>query len=153
MRINKPLSEKQMKEGDLWPKGNYFFKVLEAEEAKSQSGNDMIKLKLQISNEEGRTKVVFDYLLEALEYKLAHFTEACGLFSTYQEGALSAYDCLDKRGELKLTIQQDKTGQYGDKNVVADYLLSEEASAKKFEQIVSQNKNQVDPDFDDETPF
>ncbi len=153
MRINKPLSEKEIKQGDLWAKGNYHFKVINAEEARSQSGNDMIKLTLTIWSEGGRTKIIFDYLLEALEYKLAHFAEATGLLQKYQSGSLSSYDCYGKEGELKLTIQVDKTGEYQDKNSVADYLLSEAAEAKKFDQITSKNKTESSTELNDDIPF
>lgn len=122
MKINNPLSDKDLKQGDLIPKGIYNFQVINAEEAISKSGNDMIKLQIKIWMEDGRERIVFDYLLEALEYKLGHFAEVTGLMDQYNSKLLTAHDCLNKTGSLKIGVQSDKNGIYPDKNAVIDYI-------------------------------
>ncbi len=153
MRIQKPLTDKQLKDGDLVPKGTYDFMVVDALEKVSKKGAEMIELKLRIWLPDGRERIVFDYLLEALEYKVGHFAETVGMFEQYQRGDLHAFDCIGKSGQLKLTIQVDKTGQYGDKNSVVDYLPTDEANAKAMEAKVAEAKTQVDPNFNDDLPF
>lgn len=130
MRIEKPLSQEQLKQGDLAPKGDYPFLIVEAEEATSKtSGADMIKLKVKVYAD--RERFVFDYLLEALSFKMGHFCEATGLIDKYQEGVLSAHDCEGKTGYLKLGIDDGSKSGYAPKNVVLDYIPSDEALAEK----------------------
>ena len=122
MRVDKPLTSKQLKEGDLIPKGIYNFQVMTAEEQISQAGNDMIKLQLKIWLEDGRERTIFDYLLEAMEWKLGHFCEVADLVEQYNAKNVQAVDCIGKCGSLKVGIKVDKSGQYTDKNTVLDYL-------------------------------
>jgi hypothetical protein len=151
MRINNPMTPEQSKQGDLIPPGNYQFEVMEAKESMSKAGNDMIELKLKIFMPDGRERVIFDYLLEALEFKLAHFMECVGLFDKYTAGKVEAHDCWGKSGEVKIYIQKDKSGQYPDKSAVGDYLLTDAQNAVKQERKAAElPKN----DFtNDEIPF
>lgn len=149
MRIEKPLTLDQAKAGDLIPPGNYQFEVMEAKESISKAGNDMIELKLKVFMPDGRERILFDYLMEKLEYKLAHFFECVGLFDKYSAGDVSADDCWGKSGELKVHIQKDKNGQYPDKSAVADYLLTPAQSAAKVERKVAAK----DEFINDEIPF
>lgn len=155
MRINNPLSREQMQQGDLVEPGNYDFEVVDAQERMSKSGNEMIELQVKIWDKNGRGRVLFDYLLSALEFKLGHFAECTGLFDKYQEGALSAEDCIGKSGQCKVYIQKSKDPQYGDKNSIADYLLTDDQVAAKSERKVAAAKGQhVDDGFGDESlPF
>jgi hypothetical protein len=150
MRIGKPLSKEQLKQGDLIEPGIYDFEVIDAEEAISKSGNEMLKLKLKVWDSNGRERILFDYLLESLEWKIGHFAECTGLFDKYQEGVLSANDCIGKSGQCKVYIQVSKDPQYGDKNSIADYMLTDEQSAAK----VKRKAEAASVDFvDDQLPF
>ena len=117
-----PKTEKEIAEENLWPAGEYDFEVTAGEDTQSEAGNDMIKLTVQIFNNEGRSRLVDDYLLESIAYKLRHACDACGLIETYETGELSGADFIQKTGRLKLGIQKDKTGAYPDKNVINDYI-------------------------------
>lgn len=123
----KPLSDKEIAEMNLWPEGVYGFEILAATDEVSKSGNEMIKVKLAVFNNEGRQTVLFDYLLESMAFKLKHIAKVTGNLEKYDAGVLLAGDLVGKTGNLKLKIQKDKTGQYPDKNVVADYVVSETA--------------------------
>lgn len=153
MRINNPLSEKQLAEGDLIPKGTYDFLVLDAEETISKSGNDMIKLKIRIFMPDGRERVIFDYLLEAMEFKTGHFAEATGLLDKYQNGSIDAHDCLGKSGKCKIIIQSDKEGKYPDKSVIGDYIPTDEAQSNKLKSKVEAAKQTDDGFGDTDLPF
>lgn len=144
MRIEKPLNEQQLKSGDLIAPGIYNFEVMDALETQSKAGNDMLKLQLKVFMEDGRERIVFDYLLEALQYKLGHFAEVIGMVNKYNEGALSAEDCFGKSGQLKIGIQSDKTGQYGDRNTVLDYVMPLE---KKMDAVKNDSKDFVDSEI------
>lgn len=140
-----PKTEKQIAEAGLWPKGDYAFEILEAEDTTSKSsGNDMIKLKVKIFNDAGQSQNVFDYLLpDTMEYKLRHIAEACDLLEDYERGDLQAYQFVGKTGWCKVNVSKDKTGQYPDKNGIADYLTSKPASKSSIKEVLK----------DDSIPF
>lgn len=160
MRLNKPpLTKEQSKQGDLIPPGIYPFEVVDAiDDISKSSGNDMITLKLKIFMPDGKERILFDYLLEAMEFKLAHFFDAIGKWDKYESGAFCADDCYGMSGEVKIYIQKDKKGEYPDKSAVADYMLSEAQEAAKTERKLTAVKQQakddfVDSDLDADLPF
>jgi hypothetical protein len=153
MRINNPLNEKQLAEGDLIPKGIYDFSIINAEEVLSKSGNEMIKLQVRIYMPDGRERILFDYLLEALEFKVGHFAEATGLLDTYQSGSLNAHECIGKSGKCKIIIQADKTNQYPDKSVIADYIPTDDVQRAKTEAKINIAKQNDDGLGDVDLPF
>lgn len=118
-----PKTEKEIAEENLLPVGTYSFQVIDAKDAVSRSGNDMIVLKNQIFKEDGSPSLmVDDYLLPTIAYKLRHAADASGLLTEYEAGELRAQDFIGRSGQLKLRIQKDKEGKYPDKNVVGDYV-------------------------------
>lgn len=154
MRIGKPLSREQAKQGDLIPPGIYPFEVIDASDEVSQKGSDMIKLKLKVFLDDGREKILFDYLLEAMEFKMAHFFDAVGLWDKYEAGEVTADDCFGRSGEVKIYIQKSKDAAYGDKAAVADYMLNDERTAAKTERKALPVKTAVTKDeFEDDLPF
>lgn len=147
-----PKSEKQIIEENLWPVGIYGFEINESVEKQSKtSGKDMFALKITLSNDEGRTKIIDDYLLEAIAYKLRHCAVACGLENEYDTVSLKDYMFTGKTGLLKLGIQKNKTGQYPDKNVISDYITEKDAppASPRTPKVLADTKD----DFDDEIPF
>ncbi len=116
-----PKTEEELALENLLPAGEYDFEVISAEDARSSKGNDMIKLKLRIFHDESERQV-FDYLMEAVHYKLKHFCDAADLAREYESGVLKASMCNGRAGRLRLAIEKDKTGQYSDKNAVKDYI-------------------------------
>jgi len=108
----------------LWKRGLYDFEVVEAEDRTSKAGNDMVELQVRIYNQEGRSRVIFDYLVatEATGYKIRHFASATGMLAQYEKGELDAKQMLGKTGRCQLGIQKDKQGLYPDKNIINDYV-------------------------------
>lgn len=156
MKIEKPLTKEEAKQGDLIPPGIYLFEVMDAtdEISKSGSGAEMIKLKLKVFLDDGREKFLFDYLLEALEFKMAHFFEAVGLWDEYQEGAVEGWHCVARTGKLKIYTQKDKTGQYGDKSAVADYIVDSNVGEVPKAPKAQKAQKAAGQDFaDDDIPF
>jgi len=150
MKINNPLNQEQLKQGDLLPAGIYDFEVVNADDRISSKGNEMIALMLSVYAPNGKTYNVFDYLLESLEYKLGHFCEATGLLDKYQQGHFSSSDCVGRSGKCKIYIQQDKSGQYPDKNSVADYLPPDERKSQSSKTLPPSTNQDG---FDDDIPF
>jgi len=146
-----PKTEKQILEEGLFPIGEYSFEIAEAEEAVSKRGNQMIKLTLNVQNDQGGGIVVFDYLMDAMPLKLRRCAEACTLLHKYNEGHLDAFDLQGKTGLLKLAIEKDETGKYPDKNTVNEYLVKDSEQTNK-------SQAQKDPSYeakelDDDVPF
>ncbi|MBE3140798.1 MAG: hypothetical protein IMZ53_09470, partial [Thermoplasmata archaeon] len=103
------------------PKGTYSFEVLEASDETSSKGNDMIKVNLAIWQGERVLCRVFDYLLAAMEAKLRHACDSCGLLDKYQQGSLQASDFIGRTGSVKIKIKK-ATSEYPEKNEVEDYV-------------------------------
>lgn len=118
-----------------WPKGMYDFVVNTGEDTYSKKGNEMIKLSLNIYNADGQVRQIDDYLLEAMEYKLRHAAEACGLLERYENGELNGFDFVGKSGKLYLDIQKGKQKDdgsfYSDRNSVQDYLVQKQSVSKE----------------------
>lgn len=125
----KPQSEQELQSMSLIDPGLYSFEVAEAQDKLSKKGSEMIELKLKVWDSNGVERVVFDYLLEAMSYKLRHFAECAGILDKYEAGQLIAADCLNRRGKVELIIQEGKPkpegGYYDNKNSVKDYVKIE----------------------------
>jgi len=111
-----PRTDKELKEMNIWQPGSYYFKIIEeiaigqnlyrTQEAVSKNGNEMIRLVLQVFNDEGHFITILDHLLDK-----------------YESGELNAEDFIGKTGKLSLGIDKDKSGQYPDRNGVKDYIV------------------------------
>ena len=114
-----PKTEDDLKREALLGTGVYDFEVIDAKDAVSKKGNDMIALKLRVfSNDQGE-RVVRDWLMPSMGFKLRHFAETTGLIGAYDAGTLSAADCQGRSGRVALVIKEDD--QYGPQNAVKDY--------------------------------
>jgi hypothetical protein len=144
-----PKSESEIQSMNLLQDGVYPFEVVEAHDRISKSGNDMIELKLKLWDSEGHERIIFDYLLEKMAYKLRHFAEISGLLDKYESGEINYLDCLHKTGNVEITIQKgqqkNEGGYYPDKNSVKDYVK------KGNGLLISAPKK--DDFLDDEIPF
>lgn len=138
-----PKTDKQISEANLMPGGIYDFEIGTATDEVSKSGNEMIKVDLTVFDAQGNKRFIFDYLLDAVAFKIKHAAEACGLLDKYEAGLIVAEDFIGKSGKVKIKIQKDKTGQYADKNVVADYVVDKDPKETKS----------VTKELDDSIPF
>lgn len=110
---------------ELFPEGEYEFRVAYAKNDVSKSHNEMITLAIHVFKN-GEYVQVYDYLLEAMMFKLKHFCEATGLEKEYASGTLTAKMCVGKSGRCKVVVQHDKNGKWKDKNAIEDYCVDEE---------------------------
>ena len=108
----------------VFPKDEYEFKVVWAREKISKKNNEMIEIVLHVYNND-KTIKVYDYLLEAMAFKIQHFCETTGLENAYADGILTAKMCVGRTG--RCLIKVETSGKYKDKNVVEDYCRDEES--------------------------
>jgi hypothetical protein len=117
-----PMSEDELNESGLAPKGEYGFDVLTAKDKISKSsGSPMIEVKIGLYRNGTVANHVYDYLLPSIPHKLRHFCDSVGLLKQYQSGTLCAADCEGRSGTAKIDIEP--AGNYPAKNVVKDYVL------------------------------
>jgi len=135
-----PKTDEELDMEGLLEPGVYDCEVIEAEDQKSKSGNDMIKLKLQAWRANGSSAHVFDYILPAFARKLKHFCYAAGLEAQYDAGKVTASDCYGKAVQAEIDIEKQEN--YKPKNVVVDYMP----------QVSEQRAMKPDGD-DDDLPF
>ena len=124
------MTEEEAKRGKLREPGTYPFNVATAEDTQSRAGNDMIKVKLEVFDKDGGSFFIYDYLLEAMAFKLRHFAKGTGLLAEYEAGELNAGMMVGKSGGVTLEIE-DAQGDYPAKNVVRDYQVPVEPQGVK----------------------
>ncbi len=115
-----PKTEREIRDAMVLTPGVYDFEVIKAEEKTSKKGNAMIELTLNIFPDDGKPRIVRDWLLGSMELKLNRFCRATGLEQVYNEGAITAFACEGVGGKVKLTVDSDPN--YGDRNGVKDYI-------------------------------
>lgn len=139
-----PKSEKELAEANLWTKGDYAFEILESEEATDKNGNDMLKLKVKVFKEDGKSQNIFDYVSGTwMEFKLRHLAEAAGKLIDYEGGELNAYDLVGKTGWCKVGVSVDKSGQYPDKNSINDYYPDGKPNGSTNKKAVEQDDSDI----------
>src|ERR1700676_3532334 len=112
-----PKNEKQLAENRPLHAGVFQFEILEAWEKTSNAGNAMFELKVQVSNGNGISRTLPDYLLPKgiRAEKLLHCCVACGMRDKYDSGSVSANDFVGKRGRLRVGLEKKKG--FPDRNV------------------------------------
>jgi hypothetical protein len=118
-----PRSLEDLAADRLWPEAVYPFSVKSAEEATSKtSGKEMIVLELCIYSDDGKMKVVKDYLVEDQLEKLAQFCRFSGIEELYNSGNVTALDMENREGYVKIKQEKPKPGSdFAPKNAVAWY--------------------------------
>ncbi len=120
--------EKESRERLLIPEGYCYFVVADATDEISKSGNQMIKLVLQVESVTGQKAKIWDYLLPQFAMKIKHFCDITENQNLYNTGTLTADDCIPAEGWCHVGIQKGK-GDYPDRNCILDYVTQAEAMA------------------------
>lgn len=149
MKVSPKTAEEVALAGLITP-GIYDFEVLDAKDTFSKAGNDMVELQIGIFDGSGRSRKVFDYLvdLDSMAFKNRHFAESVGMLADYERGEMKANDMFQRTGRCKVYVKKDKTGQYPDKNAIGDYLPPDPRMTKAT--VVASREPAP---FDDEVPF
>jgi hypothetical protein len=151
-----PRTEEEVKKFKLLQKGDADYEILDAQEEISKTGKEMLHLKLKVFDASGVQGLVHDYIIlndEKFEYKLRHLFYSCDLGELYETGDVEPFRLLNKCGKLDLGIQADKTGQYGDKNNVKDYLMDEKLKINQQKKKSFPTVSEIDDFKDDDVPF
>jgi hypothetical protein len=144
-------TEEEIELDGLLPEGEYDFQVLEASDQISKKGNEMIKLYLNVFDAQGKPRRVTDYIMEAFPRKLRHFCKHTGLMQSYDCGGLTAFECVDKTGRVRLTIEP--AGEYHAKNAVVDYVEGFQFAPKPAAPAQPTAPEMTEPAADDDMPF
>ena len=107
----------ESEEKRLLDAGEYWFKIVKAEEAVSKSGNDMIKLTLAIDGQ-----LITEYLvyIDKMAWKVKAFCESVGMLQSWDEGEILASQLVGRQGMANIDIE--KRESYDDRNRVAKWL-------------------------------
>jgi hypothetical protein len=112
----------QNQSAELLPKGVYPFYVRNAKENTSQTGNEKIELTLQVNG----TFTVFDNLVfvENSFWKIDQFRVATGetLGTPGSNVSLEADDCVQRRGEVSVDIDEWPVNSGRKRNIVVEYI-------------------------------
>jgi len=135
-----PLSDLEIEElqnENLLKEGIYPFIVRSYEVKTSQAGNEMIKLRLGILDENDKERSVFDYLVftKKMMFKVKHFCETIGFTEEYAAGKFDPMKMVNKKGRAYISVQkgnakEDGSGYYPDKNNIKDYVVDGEDNKK-----------------------
>jgi len=119
MRVT-PKTDEEL--SNVWNAGWYPATIENAVEGLSKNNAEMLTLTVKAyDNDTGRSKELKDYIVDAVAYKVKHACEACGLIDDYNSGHVDPQKMVSVNLEVKLGIEQDKTGAYPDKNKIIDY--------------------------------
>ena len=158
MQFN-PVDPSEMSSGQTakeFPKladGTYQFVVASAEERIAKSGNEMIQLVLEHTDQDGRIHKVWDYLVgtESAAWKTYQFCKAANLMAEYEAGRLGENDCTG--AIVRATVKLEVSEQYGDRLRVSGY---EPSQAARTEAAVAGHAPSSAPAAeisDDDIPF
>ena len=105
--------------------GDYPFRILDASEERSKSGNEMIKLKMMVGHDRESEIGVFDYLVfgGSSDWKIDSFLKCVGLHpGEGQNLDIDGTDMIGLEGTVKLKIEE-YLGK--ESNKVSAYLYDE----------------------------
>jgi hypothetical protein len=139
-----PRSEQEIGELGVLPEGKYDFEVIHAQEEQSKRGNEMLHIVCRVWPDNGAVPVrVHDYLLDlpykGMATKLRQFCLATGLAQAYEQGNLLAENIIARSGRCEIAIQKDKTGEYEDRNVIANYCRTSDSPTETNSSIAKSN--------------
>lgn len=125
----KPLSDEELESINLLQDGTYNFQVNASTKKISKSGNPMAELQLMIWDNDGKTHLIYDYLVFSNVNlnikKVAHFCKTTGIEEEYKSGSVrEELKGLSGFVEISSKEAQPKPtgGFYPKKNVVVDYV-------------------------------
>lgn len=165
-----PKTEKEIQEDGLWPAGEYGFEVLDSVtlggkvfatcerlskiKPDGSGGQEMIQLVTKVYNAEGNFRIIIDYLMASVAYKLRHAADACGLLDKYEAGQITAEDFKGKSGNLTLRIKKGTEEYPNASNAIADYIVGKKADLPNANAPLSTANNGASSGFvDDSIPF
>lgn len=153
----KPKTEKEIREAQLWPKGEYDFRVQKAEPAvggdqSKNPGMAYIRINVAVYNQDGAYRFVDGVLHPKMEAQLRHFCEVGNMIEKYETGTLEANDCVGIEGKLRLKVK-DANGNYPAKNEIADFIPAKPVEKKIEPKGTGTSLKHTNPNDGDDVPF
>jgi len=144
MQYNTDVNEMSIKINE----GPVDYRVHNALEKVSKSGNEMIKLILKVRDEAGNTDYVHDYLVSnnKAKWKIKQFCDSNKL--DFENGVLDPNDCIGQRGTCD--VKYEHYNGY-DNLKVKQYHKVNQKQSNQAQQAKTQTQQK--PDFDDDVPF
>lgn len=98
------------------------FIVKDAIQKTSKAGNEMIELKLEVSDNKDHTALIYDYIVskDNCMWKLKNFCEQVGLIENYNIGFIEPSDCLNKTGTC-ITRYRKATTEFSERLIIKEY--------------------------------
>lgn len=149
----KPKSETQLAAEGLFPSGIYDCEVAESIDRPSKAGNPMITLKLNVFDENGSMRTVYDCIVPSTNFgerKLRHASDAFGLMDKYEAGTIWADDFSNQMGKIEIGMSKPTPDYPLPKNIVTDYIGRDEATEMQEKKPA---KKAVKEEIDDGIPF
>lgn len=153
-----PKTEEEIARESLFPEGEYDFEVIDAIDATSKSGNEMITLSLKLFVED-ETRVIKDWLVAGSSRKIRQFCESTGIMDNYNKGQFYAADLPGLTGRCKIKFDKGGNG-YDPSNKVAWYVKPEaegyrpeRAPADQPARPVTPSRPASDQSTEDDLPF
>ena len=133
---------------NLIPSGTWCqAEIVSATEKQSRAGKDMIQVDFLVYDPAGLHPTVTTYLVPD---KPGFIKKLCAVIDIdLSTGELHASRLVGKTMWVLIKIQEDKTGQFDDKNVVAAFSKEPPADVK----AIDHNERQATNEKDDGTPF
>lgn len=150
----KPKTEAQLAEEGLFKPGVFDCEVAEAIDKPSKAGNPMVTLKLNVFDENGSLRSVYDYIVPSTNFgerKLRHAADAFGLLEKYEAGEIWADDFSNQMGKVEIGISKPTPDYPLPKNIVTDYIGREEAT--KMQDETPKKKKTTKEELSDDIPF
>lgn len=171
-----PYTEAEIQSMNLIDEGEYPFEVIEIITVdkyglpmRDKNGNDMVKLKLLLWDNQNRQRTLYTYLSGdgALAYKLRHFARSIGMIDHYEQGTFNIEQTIGKSGRAEIVIRKgnlklDGSGEmWPDKNDVKDFIVASPEASKIYDEreaagyinmALQQNASQS-AEFEDDIPF
>ncbi len=142
-----PMSDEEIASLGLMEDGIYDFEVTAAENKVSSKGNDMMEIKLNVFDNEGKARPKRDWIMPQMAKKFKHFHNACGIMDKYEAGTLEPEDVIGKTGKcmIKTEPYTNKDGLEVMSNKIDDYVKRDnlevyaKASTKSVSEILGED--------------
>lgn len=114
--------------------GEASFKVQEAQETTSKkSGEEMLKVTLQVTDSKGDVGLVDDYILSSAPWKLHNLCKAIGRPEVYAEasdGRLNTMKLIAEKGRCKIRTDTPENPNFNARSVIAGYIDAAKGAEK-----------------------
>ena len=136
-----PTQVPEEKDFKPFPKGVYESEIIDADAMQSKAGNDMVRLNFVVTDDNGGTARIYDYIV--IPNTLFKLKSICRCLNMDFDGTLDEKELIGQRLKVEVSIEKGKDG-YKDRNKIDKYI----------DGINSDTTPEKTPDVpDDDIPF